>query len=48
MPTYVAPGEPGGDDDLAIGLLGRSNRHQDGTDPQVVHVEDRRGPAHPA
>lgn len=46
--TYVAPDEPGGQDHLSVGLCGRSRRHQDGTAPHVVHVEDRRGLAGPA
>ena len=52
MLTYVSPEEMGdkemGDEDasdLAVGLLGRSKRDQDGADLQVVHVEDRRGVA---
>ncbi|MFD8910176.1 hypothetical protein [Streptomyces sp. NPDC059575] len=40
--TYVAPDEPGGQDHLSVGLCGRAKRHQDGTEPHVVHVEDRR------
>ncbi|WP_263107182.1 hypothetical protein [Kitasatospora sp. DSM 101779] len=45
--TYVAPEEPPSPDDLAVGLCGRSKRHRDGTELHVVHVEDRRGSAHP-
>lgn len=43
--TYVAPNEPGGQDNLAVGMCGRSKRHQDGTELNVVHVEDQRGAA---
>ncbi|MEU9777909.1 MULTISPECIES: hypothetical protein [unclassified Streptomyces] len=43
--TYVAPGEPGGQEHVDVGLCGRSKRHRDGTELGVVHVEDRRGPA---
>ncbi|MFT2014880.1 hypothetical protein ACMA1D_03380 [Streptomyces sp. 796.1] len=43
--TYVAPDEPGGQDNLAVGMCGRSKRHQDGTELNVVHVEDQRGAA---
>lgn len=41
--TYVGPDEPGGQEDFAVGLYGRSKRHRDGTELRVVHVEDRRG-----
>ncbi|MEV0661298.1 hypothetical protein ACIBI3_08935 [Actinomadura luteofluorescens] len=42
--TYVAPEEAGDDaTDLAVGLLGRSKRGQDGLELTVVHVEDKRG-----
>lgn len=41
--TYVSPdemeGEPG---DLLVGLYGRSKRHQDSQDLQVIHIEDNR------
>ncbi|MFV2172524.1 hypothetical protein ACFHW2_03215 [Actinomadura sp. LOL_016] len=41
--TYVAPEEVGDEpSDLAVGLLGRSKRGQDGEEPAVVHVEDKR------
>ncbi|HEX2312473.1 MAG TPA: hypothetical protein VHJ17_01990 [Thermomonospora sp.] len=41
--TYVAPDELDDDpDDLAVGLHGRAKRDADGTDLQVVHVEDNR------
>jgi hypothetical protein len=43
--TYVAPGEPAGQDDFAVGLCGRAKRHRDGTELHVVHVEDRRDAA---
>nr|WP_236719203.1 hypothetical protein [Wenjunlia vitaminophila] len=46
--THVAPDEPSGHEDLAVGLCGRAKRHRDGTELNVVHVEDRRGPAGPA
>ncbi len=43
MLNYVSPDElrktP---TDVMVGLLGRSKRNQDGEDPQVVHVEDKR------
>ena len=44
MLTYVSPEEVGKQDpsDLVVGLLGRSKRNQDGEDPQVFHVEDKR------
>ncbi|GAA2297027.1 hypothetical protein GCM10010402_64410 [Actinomadura luteofluorescens] len=42
--TYVAPEEVGDDaTDLAVGLLGRGKRGQDGLELTVVHVEDKRG-----
>ena len=42
--NYVAPSEvPAGSDDVAIGLLGRGKRHKDGTAPQAIHIEDKRG-----
>ncbi|RSN64244.1 hypothetical protein [Actinomadura sp. WAC 06369] len=41
--TYVAPEEAGDEpSDLAVGLLGRSKRDQDGKELTVVHVEDKR------
>ncbi|MEU4119049.1 hypothetical protein AB0F71_31710 [Kitasatospora sp. NPDC028055] len=46
--TYVGPGEPSGQEDFAVGLCGRSKRHQDGTELHVVHVEDKRGSSDPA
>ncbi|MFF9869547.1 hypothetical protein ACF1G0_29795 [Streptomyces sp. NPDC013953] len=46
--TYVAPDEPSGQDNLAVGMCGRSKRHRDGTQLHIVHVEDRRGSAGPA
>ncbi|MFE1437413.1 hypothetical protein [Streptomyces sp. NPDC058739] len=46
--TYVAQEEPSGQDNLAVGLYGRSKRHQDGTELRVVHVEDKRGDSDPA
>jgi hypothetical protein len=39
-PDEVAEPEPS---DLIIGLIGHSKRDQDGADPQVIHVEDKRG-----
>ncbi|WP_327293093.1 hypothetical protein [Streptomyces sp. NBC_01198] len=45
--TYVGPDEPQDPSHLAVGLLGRSKRHRDGTELQVVHVEDKRGSADP-
>ncbi|MFD8143956.1 hypothetical protein [Streptomyces sp. NPDC059708] len=46
--TYVGPDEPQDGSELAVGLLGRGKRHQDGTELRVVHVEDRRGTTDPA
>jgi hypothetical protein len=46
--TYVAPDEPSGQENLAVGMCGRSKRHWDGTELHIVHVEDRRGSAGPA
>ncbi|MFC5241344.1 hypothetical protein [Streptomyces atrovirens] len=46
--TYVGPDEPQDRSEIAVGLLGRSKRHRDGTELHVVHVEDRRGSADPA
>jgi len=43
--TYVGPGEPVDESEIAVGLFGRSKRHRDGTELHVVHVEDRRGSA---
>ncbi|MFF2183825.1 hypothetical protein [Streptomyces sp. NPDC058155] len=43
--TYVGPDEPQDQSEIAVGLLGRSKRHLDGTELHVVHVEDRRGSA---
>lgn len=42
--TYVAPDELDGTapDDVAVGLLGRSKRHQDAEELRVFHVEDQR------
>ncbi|MBV6702738.1 hypothetical protein KV557_37535 [Kitasatospora aureofaciens] len=40
--TYVAPDEVHDPSEIAVGLSGRSKRHQDGTDLHVVHVEDNR------
>ena len=42
--TLVGPDEVSteGADDLVIGLLGRSKRHQDAEGLVVIHVEDRR------
>ncbi|SNX64635.1 hypothetical protein SAMN06272735_6463 [Streptomyces sp. TLI_55] len=40
--TYVGSEEPADPSNLAVGLHGRSKRHRDGTDLQVVHVEDTR------
>lgn len=43
MLTYVSPDELGANaSDLAIGMLGRSKRGQDGAAPAVTHVEDKR------
>ncbi|NNG84190.1 hypothetical protein [Streptomyces cacaoi] len=41
--TYVGPDEPGDRSQIAVGLCGRSKRHRDGTELNVVHVEDGRG-----
>ncbi|MFI1440496.1 hypothetical protein [Streptomyces fructofermentans] len=46
--TYVGPEESEDPGQLAVGLLGRSKRHRDGTELRVVHVEDRRTVADPA
>ncbi|MGW1728432.1 hypothetical protein ACWCQK_36795 [Streptomyces sp. NPDC002306] len=45
--TYVGPDEPHDRSKIAVGLLGRSKRHRDGTELHIVHVEDKRGPADP-
>ncbi len=39
LPDEVTAGTPS----VEIGLLGRSKRHQDSLDLQIVHVEDGRG-----
>jgi hypothetical protein len=41
--THVGPDEPHDQSEIAVGLFGRSKRHQDGTELHVVHVEDTRG-----
>lgn len=41
--TYVGAEELDGPSEVAVGLFGRSKRHQDGTGLHVVHVEDNRG-----
>ncbi len=41
--TYVGPDEPGDQSQIAVGLCGHSKRHRDGTELNVVHVEDGRG-----
>jgi hypothetical protein len=46
--TYVGTDEPSGQEDFAVGLCGRSKRHQDGTELRIVHVEDKRGSSDPA
>ena len=41
--TYVSPVEMEGEpSDLVVGLYGRSKRHQDSQDLQVIHIEDNR------
>lgn len=41
--TYVSPNEMEREpEDVAVGLFGRSKRHQDSQDLQVIHVEDNR------
>ncbi|MFF4388242.1 hypothetical protein ACFY0G_15885 [Streptomyces sp. NPDC001552] len=45
--TYVGPDELVDASDIAVGLYGRSKRHQDGIELHVVHVEDKRGSADP-
>lgn len=40
--TYVAPDEPVDASHLAVGIHGRTKRHQDGTELRVLHVEDHR------
>ena len=44
MLNYVSPDEleEKAPSDVAVGLLGRSKRNQDGEDPQVRHIEDKR------
>ncbi|MEU0084499.1 hypothetical protein [Streptomyces sp. NPDC006274] len=46
--TYVGPDEARDRSEIAVGLLGRSKRHRDGTELHVVHVEDKRGSADPS
>ncbi|MEV4947861.1 hypothetical protein [Streptomyces sp. NPDC053755] len=46
--TYVGPDEPEDQSELAVGLCGRSKRHRDGTEPRVVHVEDKRSSTEPS
>ncbi|MFE5770355.1 hypothetical protein ACFQ7O_18545 [Streptomyces sp. NPDC056485] len=46
--TYVGLDEPQDRSQIAVGLLGRSKRHQDGTELHIVHVEDKRSSADPA
>ncbi|MFF4104058.1 hypothetical protein [Streptomyces sp. NPDC001903] len=46
--TYVGLDEPQDQSQTAVGLLGRSKRHQDGVELHVVHVEDKRSSAEPA
>lgn len=43
--TYVGPDEPQDQSEISVGLFGRSKRHRDGTEPHVIHVEDKRGSA---
>jgi hypothetical protein len=41
--TYVSPTEAEEDaSTLAVGLTGRSKRDRDGTELNVIHVEDKR------
>ncbi len=41
--TYVSSEEMEGEpEDVVVGLYGRSKRHQDSHDLQVIHVEDNR------
>ncbi len=41
--TYVGPDELSADgrDDLTIGLFGRSKRHRDASELEVIHIEDK-------
>jgi hypothetical protein len=45
--TYVGPDEFTSEtsSDLIVGLLGRQRRHEDATELEVIHVEDKRQPA---
>lgn len=45
MLNYVSPDEVEGKEpsDVVVGILGRAKRNQDGEDPQVLYIEDRRG-----
>ncbi|WP_394426240.1 hypothetical protein [Streptomyces sp. SGAir0957] len=43
--TFVGPVEPQDQSHIAVGVFGRSKRHQDGTELHVVHVEDKRNSA---
>ncbi|MFD9002994.1 hypothetical protein ACFV0T_18765 [Streptomyces sp. NPDC059582] len=43
--TYVGLDEPRDQSEIAVGLLGRSKRHRDGTELRIVHVEDKRASA---
>ncbi|MFJ6900478.1 hypothetical protein [Streptomyces hokutonensis] len=38
--TFVATAEPDDPSHLAVGMLGRAKRDQDGTELRVAHVED--------
>jgi hypothetical protein len=41
--TYVGPADvTAGAGDLEVGLCGRSKRHMDGTELEIIHVEDKR------
>ncbi len=44
--TFVGPEEVSSEEqnDLVVGLLGRSKRHQDSESLLVIHVEDKRSP----
>jgi hypothetical protein len=44
----VSPDGPQQHTDIAVGLHGRTNRHRDGTELHVVHVEDKRSEVPPA
>ncbi|MGV9249532.1 hypothetical protein [Streptomyces sp. NPDC003710] len=46
--TYVGPDEPHDQSEIAVGLLGRSKRHRDGTELNILHVEDKRASTDPA